>query len=296
MYLMTAKIIDGKKIAETMKNEIQDQIRVLHSKGIHPRLTAILVGEDPASKVYIRNKEQACLQAGLDHETLRLPTETTENDLLTHIRRLNADPAVSGILVQLPLPKTIQESAIIEAIEPRKDVDCFHPENIGRLMTGEARFLPCTPAGVVELLVREGIPTDGRHVVIVGRSNIVGKPLANMLIQKSPRGNATVTLCHTATLDLGYFTRQADILIVAVGKPERITGEMIKPGAVVIDVGINRINDTSAPSGFRLCGDVHFESAARVASAITPVPGGVGPMTIVMLLHNTLKAAELQRS
>lgn len=293
---MSARLIDGKATAAAIQNEIQHQIHQWHKQNIRPKLTAILVGEDPASKVYIRNKEQACSAAGLDHETFRLPADTSEDELIRLIQKLNNDRAVSGILVQLPLPKSIRESAVIEAIDPRKDVDCFHPENIGRLMTGDAVFLPCTPAGVIELLMREGISPEGRHVVIVGRSNIVGKPLANMLIQKSPRANATVTLCHTATPDLKRFTTQADILIAAVGKPEILTGEMIKPGAVVIDVGINRIADASSKTGFRLCGDVHFESACSVASAITPVPGGVGPMTIVMLLRNTLKAAELQHS
>lgn len=288
---MSAKLIDGKTIAAEIKNEVRQELSALLHKSIRPKLAAVLVGEDPASQVYIRNKEKACAEAGLDHETFRLPAETPQDELLRLITRLNNEKAVSGILVQLPLPKHISEPAVIDAIAVTKDVDCFHPYNIGRLMTGDALFLPCTPAGVVELLVREGITISGKHAVIVGRSNIVGKPLANMLVQKSPRANATVTLCHTGTSDLMNVTRQADILIAAAGKPEMITGDMIRPGTVVIDVGINRVPDKNSKSGSRLTGDVHFESAKEIASAITPVPGGVGPMTIAMLLKNTLKAA-----
>ncbi len=289
---MSAKLIDGKAVAAEIKNEVRREMADLHQKNIHPKLAAVLVGEDPASQVYIRNKEKACAEAGLDHETFRLPADTSQEELLRLIARLNTDNGVSGILVQLPLPKHISEPAVIDAIAVNKDVDCFHPYNIGRLMTGDALFLPCTPAGVVELIVREGISISGKHAVIVGRSNIVGKPLANMLVQKSSRANATVTICHTGTSDLINITRQADILIAAAGKPEMITGEMIRPGAVVIDVGINRVPDASSKSGARLTGDVHFESAKKIAGAITPVPGGVGPMTIAMLLKNTLKAAE----
>ncbi len=288
---MSARIIDGKKISGDIKAEVAEEIRELHKLGIRPQLAAILVGDNPASKIYIKNKEQACAEAGIDHQTIRLTSETTQTELLNRIERLNEDVAVSGILVQLPLPPHINESAVIDAISVQKDVDCFHPYNIGRLMTGEALFLPCTPAGVVELLIREGYIPNGMHIVIVGRSNIVGKPLANMLVQKSSRANATVTLCHTGTADMASITRQADILIAAAGKPGMITADMLKSGAVVIDVGINRVEDKASKSGFRLVGDVDYESAKEIASAITPVPGGVGPMTIAMLLKNTILAA-----
>lgn len=289
---MSAHIIDGKKISANIKAEVRNEVAQLHQQGIKPHLAAILVGDDPASKVYIKNKEQGCSDTGIEHITHRLSKDTTQEELLSLIRQLNDNSSVSGILVQLPLPEHISDSAIIDAISVDKDVDCFHPYNIGRLMTGDAVFLPCTPAGVVELLMREGYAPNGKHVVIVGRSNIVGKPIANMLVQKSSRANATVTLCHTGTRELSRITRQADILIAAAGKAEMITGDMIKLGAVVIDVGINRIADTSAKTGFRLVGDVHFDSAKETASAITPVPGGVGPMTIAMLLKNTILAAK----
>ncbi len=288
---MSAVIIDGKKIAEEIKLEIKQEVEALKKRNIIPKLTAVLVGENPASQVYVRNKGKACVEAGMDHETIHLPAETEETKLLDLIRQLNDDKKVSGILVQLPLPKHIRESAVINAIAPHKDVDCFHPYNVGKMAMGDPIFLPCTPAGIQELLTRSGIDTDGKHTVIVGRSNIVGKPLANMLIQKSKGANATVTVCHTGTPDMAYFTKQADIVIAAAGKPEMLTGAMLKKGAVVIDVGINRIDDPTTKSGTRLVGDVHFDSAKEVASAITPVPGGVGPMTIAMLLKNTLKAA-----
>lgn len=288
---VSALIIDGKKISEEIKAEIKTEVEKLKQQNIIPKLVAVLVGENPASQVYVRNKGKACVEVGMDNETLNLPANTTEQKLLELISQLNKDPKVSGILVQLPLPKQINESAIINAIAPEKDVDCFHPFNVGKLSIGEPVFLPCTPAGVQELLLRSGIDPSGKHTVIVGRSNIVGKPLASMLIQKAKGANSTVTVVHTGTPDMTYFIKQADIVVAAAGKAQMITGDMIKKGAVVIDVGINRIEDKSTKSGTRLVGDVHFESAKEMASAITPVPGGVGPMTIIMLMKNTMKAA-----
>ncbi|NUM82329.1 bifunctional 5,10-methylene-tetrahydrofolate dehydrogenase/5,10-methylene-tetrahydrofolate cyclohydrolase [bacterium] len=287
---MSAAIIDGKKIAEDIKNEIASEVLKLKQTGVVPHLSVVLVGDNPASEVYVRNKGKMCEEVGMSHETIKLPVSTFQDELLTLIGELNANPKVSGILVQLPLPKQINESVIINSIDPFKDVDCFHPFNVGKLSIGEPVFLPCTPAGVQELLLRSNADPSGKHTVIVGRSNIVGKPLASMLIQKSKGANSTVTVCHTGTKDLSYHTKQADILIAAMGQAEVIRGDMIKPGAVVIDVGMNRVADASKKSGFRLTGDVHFDSAKEVASAITPVPGGVGPMTIIMLMKNTLKA------
>ncbi|MCB0833052.1 MAG: bifunctional 5,10-methylene-tetrahydrofolate dehydrogenase/5,10-methylene-tetrahydrofolate cyclohydrolase [Bacteroidetes bacterium] len=290
---MSASIIDGKQIASEIKDEIRDDVARLRARGIVPKLVAVLVGENPASQVYVRNKGIACRDVGMDHETINLPSETTQGALLSLIEKLNVDQSTSGILVQLPLPKHINENSIIHAINPAKDVDCFHPSNVGRISTGDPLFLPCTPAGCQELLLRSGNDPAGKHVVIVGRSNIVGKPLANMLIQKTNGANATVTICHTGTRDVAFFTKQADIVVAAAGKAEVITGDMLKSGCAVIDVGINRLKDESKKSGYRLVGDVHFESAKDVAGAITPVPGGVGPMTIVMLLKNTMKAAQI---
>lgn len=289
---LSAFIIDGKKIAEDIKAEIKVEVAQLKTQNIVPKLVAVLVGDNPASQVYVRNKGKTCVELGMDNETITMPAETTEKTLLELIQKLNNDPTVSGILIQLPLPKQINESSVINSIAPEKDVDCFHPVNVGKLSIGEPEFLPCTPAGVQELLVRSGIDPAGKHTVIVGRSNIVGKPLANMLIQKAKGANSTVTVCHTGTPDMTYFIKQADIVVAAAGKAQMITGDMIKKGAVVIDVGINRIEDKNTKSGTRLVGDVHFESAKEAASAITPVPGGVGPMTIIMLMKNTLQAAK----
>lgn len=288
---MSAFIIDGKKIAEEIKAEIKLEVEKLKQQNIIPKLVAVLVGDNPASQVYVRNKGKTCIELGMDNETITLSADTTEKALLELIHTLNEDPKVSGILIQLPLPKQINESIVINSIAPGKDVDCFHPFNVGKLAIGEPVFLPCTPAGVQELLLRSGIDPSGKHTVIVGRSNIVGKPLANMLIQKAKGANSTVTICHTGTPDMTYFIKQADIVVAAAGKAQMITGDMIRKGAVVIDVGINRIEDKTTKSGTRLVGDVHFDSAKEVASAITPVPGGVGPMTIIMLMKNTLKAA-----
>lgn len=291
---MSARIIDGKAIAETIRGEVRDDAAAfVRQYGRPPGLAFVLVGDNPASQVYVRNKGKACEEAGIHGVTDRYPADMTEAALLQRIDELNADPAIDGMLVQLPLPSHINEQRVIERISPLKDVDGFHPVNVGKLVIGLDAFAPCTPAGIVEMMLRSGVETSGKHAVIVGRSNIVGKPMANLLVQKRTGANAVVTICHTAAPDLKIFTRQADILVVAAGRPEVIRGDDIKPGAVVIDVGINRIPDSSTKTGTRLVGDVHFSSAIEVASMITPVPGGVGPMTIAMLLKNTLKAARL---
>ncbi len=276
-----AKIIDGKAISAKERESIAKLTKELTDKGTTPGLAVIIVGEDPASTVYVRNKERACIEVGFNSWVIRMPEETTESELLSKIEKLNGDCQVDGILVQLPLPRHIDEKKVIAAISPEKDVDAFHLENTGRIMVGDYKYLPCTPAGIMTMLEHENIDVCGKECVVVGRSNIVGKPMAMLLLNKS----GTVTVCHSKTKDLAEVTRRADILVVAVGKAEFITGDMIKPGAVVIDVGINRCEDG------KLRGDVHFESAEKVASAITPVPGGVGPMTITTLLKNTLTAA-----
>lgn len=285
---MTAAVLDGKLLAKTIQAEIAVEVQEFVEKyAVVPCLATVLVGDDPASEVYIRNKRQACERVGMESRHQTLPGTTTEQQLLDLVQSLNNDAGVHGILVQLPLPKQITEANILHAVNPAKDVDCFHPENVGRLVQGAPRFLPCTPHGCQQLLVRNGIDPAGKHVVVVGRSDIVGKPLANMLIQKAPGADATVTLCHSRTRDLPSITKQADILIAAIGRPKFVTAEMVKPGAVVIDVGINRTE-----SG--LCGDVDYATVSQVASHITPVPGGVGPLTITMLLKNTLTACRDQ--
>ena len=277
-----AKIIDGKAVSQHLRGEIAKEVETLQKEtGITPGLAVILVGDDPASAVYVRNKRRACEETGIRSSVFELTMETTEDELLALLEKLNKDDTVDGILVQLPLPRHISEEKVIAAIDPSKDVDAFHAENVGKIMLGKYDFLPCTPAGVMELLHYYDIPVAGKDCVVVGRSNIVGKPQAMLLLAE----NGTVTICHSRTENLAEKTKNADILVVAVGRPDFITGEMIKPGATVIDVGINRKADG------KLCGDVHFESAERVAGAITPVPGGVGPMTITMLLKNTVKAA-----
>lgn len=286
-----AQIIDGNAIAAEIKQEIKAEVQGLREKGIEPHLSVIIVGSDPASQVYVRNKHKDCLEVGIRSTVIEMPEDTTRADLLAQIEKLNHDTSVHGILVQSPLPRGLDEQEAFQAISPLKDVDCFHPENVGLLTQGRPRFLPCTPAGVVEILVRTGIGIAGKYIVIVGRSNIVGRPLANMLTQKSDRGNATVTICHTRTRGLSYYTRQADIVIAAAGSSGIITGDMLNNNCVVIDVGVNRMEDPSVKGGFRLVGDVDFESAEKVASYITPVPGGVGPLTRAMLLKNTVIAA-----
>ncbi len=289
---MAAKIIDGKQIAADMRAELKEEVAKLKEQGIVPGLGVILVGEDPASQSYVRAKERACEELGIYSDDNRLPADTTQQDLIALINRMNTDQKINGILVQLPLPKHLDESEVLLAINPDKDVDGFHPTNIGKMMAGQAAFLPCTPHGIIQLLQRSGVKIEGSHVVIVGRSNIVGKPLANMLIQKNKGGNATVTVCHTRTADLAYQTRQADIIIAAAGRPNTITADMVKDGVVVIDVGVNRIEDKTSKKGYRLIGDVDFEAVKEKASLITPVPGGVGPMTITMLLYNTVESAK----
>lgn len=290
---MAAKIIDGIAISEEIRSELEEKVARLSANGTTPGLGVILVGDNPASRSYVTAKERACERIGIYSDDNRMPADTSEADLLNKIDQMNQNPRIHGILVQLPLPKHIDESTILLAIDPAKDVDGFHPMNVGKMMIGEETFFPCTPHGVVQMLMRSGIETAGKHVVVVGRSNIVGKPVANMLLQKKEGANATVTLCHTGTTDLGSFTRQADILIAASGWPNTITTDMIKPDAVVIDVGVNRVQDASKKNGYRLVGDVDFDGASTVASHITPVPGGVGPMTITMLLYNTVLSAEM---
>jgi methylenetetrahydrofolate dehydrogenase (NADP+)/methenyltetrahydrofolate cyclohydrolase len=289
---MTAQIIDGKKIAQQMREELKKEVEHLKAKGIVPGLGVVLVGQDPASQSYVRSKERACEKIGIYSDDNRLPAETTQNELLKLIAKMNEDHKIDGILVQLPLPEQIDEQAVLLAIDPNKDVDGFHPVNIGKMVAGQKAFLPCTPHGIIQLLIQSGVTIEGSHVVIVGRSNIVGKPLANLLIQKAPNRNATVTVCHTRTKNISEQTRQADILIAAAGKPDTITDDMIKDGAVVIDVGVNRVEDPSKEKGYRLVGDVDFESVKEKAGLITPVPGGVGPMTITMLLYNTVESAK----
>jgi len=275
-----------------MRGELAGEIAALGSGGVRPGLAVVLVGENPASQVYVRMKGRACDDAGLYHETHRLPAETSEGEVLALVDRLNADARIHGILVQLPLPRQVPAQRVLQRIAPRKDVDGFHPENVGKVFVGDpSGFRPATPYGVQQLLLKSGVETSGAHAVIVGRSNIVGRPMAALLLQDGPGGNATVTVCHSRTRDIAGVTRSADILIVAMGKPEFVTGEMIRPGAVVIDVGVNRVADPSTRTGYRLVGDVKFAEGAEVAAAITPVPGGVGPMTITMLLYNTVQAA-----
>ncbi|MEI7902174.1 MAG: bifunctional methylenetetrahydrofolate dehydrogenase/methenyltetrahydrofolate cyclohydrolase FolD [bacterium] len=289
---MSATILDGKQLAADMRADIAAQVAKLKAEtAVTPGLGVILIGVDPASTSYVTAKEKACEEAGMYSQDVRVPATTTHDEALALVRRMNADPRIHGILVQLPLPKHIDESAVINAIAPEKDVDGFTPVNVGRMMIGDTCYLPCTPHGIIQMLLRAGVPTSGKHAVVVGRSNIVGKPVAHLLMRKAEGGNATVTVCHTGTRDLALFTRQADILVVAAGRPNTVTGDMIKPGAVVIDVGVNRIADATKKCGFRLTGDVDFDSAKTVASLITPVPGGVGPMTITLLLYNTLEAA-----
>jgi methylenetetrahydrofolate dehydrogenase (NADP+)/methenyltetrahydrofolate cyclohydrolase len=288
----SAKLIDGTAIAQAMRTELIAEIGALKAQGVTPGLAAVLVGENPASATYVRMKGKACDEAGLYHETLDRPKDMTEADLLALVDRLNADPKIHGILVQLPLPKHINTGRVLLRIDPGKDVDGFHPVNVGKVSSGDGSgFRPATPYGVQQLLVRSGVETTGAHAVIVGRSNIVGRPMAALLLQDAPGGNATVTVCHSRTRNIAAVTREADILIVAMGKPEFVTGAMVRSGAVVIDVGVNRVDDPTAKKGYRLVGDVKFDEVVQVASAITPVPGGVGPMTITMLLVNTVQAA-----
>jgi methylenetetrahydrofolate dehydrogenase (NADP+)/methenyltetrahydrofolate cyclohydrolase len=291
---VSARILDGAAIAAAIREEIAGEVRALAATGTIPGLAVVIVGDDPASQLYVKSKGQACHEAGMLSETVRLPAETTEAELLAVVDRLNADPAIHGFLVQLPLPRHIDAEQVLNRIAPAKDVDGFHPVNVGRLSVGDpAAFRPATPYGVQQMLIRSGIETRGAHAVILGRSNIVGKPMASLFLQDAPGGNATVTVCHSRSRDLPGLTRQADILVVAIGKPAFVTRDMVRPGAVVIDVGINRVTDPAEPKGYRVVGDVDYGPVSEVASAITPVPGGVGKMTIAMLLMNTLQAARL---
>ncbi len=291
---MTAEIISGKEVAKTIRAELTEEVADLkQTRGIVPGLATVLVGEDPASVSYVTAKGKACDKIGINSFQHNLPADTPEDELLKLIDQLNNNDEVNGILVQLPLPGHIDENRVLYAIDPDKDVDGFHPVNVGRLVIGEEVFPPCTPAGIRELIVRGGTPTEGAELVVVGRSNIVGKPVAVMMLQKKDGANATVTVCHTRTRNMAEHTRRADILIVAAGRPRAITADMVKPGATVIDVGVNRIGTTSSGKA-KLAGDVDFEAVKEVAGKITPVPGGVGPMTITMLMKNTVKAAKLK--
>lgn len=291
---MSAVIIDGKAIAQNVRKEVAEQVKELNAKGISPCLAVILVGNNPASVSYVTGKQKALAEAGMTDKSVHLPEDTSEEELVELIERLNSDKTVNGILVQLPLPKHINEDRVITAITPEKDVDGFHPVNVGNLMIGRKAFLPCTPHGVIVLLEKMNIETSGKHCVIIGRSNIVGKPLA--ILMSSKKVNSTVTICHTGTKDIESIVKQADIIVAAAGHPMTVTKHMVKPGAVVIDVGVNRIPDSTKKSGFRLTGDVDFEAVSEIASYITPVPGGVGPMTIAMLMVNTLEAAKNQNN
>ncbi len=290
---MTAQLIKGAEIAAQIREELKKEIAELKAKhNVVPGLVTVLVGADPASQVYVGGKEKTSKELGIYSERYDLPEKTTQKELIALIEKLNKDPKINGILVQLPLPRHLNEEEVLYAIDPKKDVDGFHPVNVGKLMIGEPDYLPCTPAGIQQLLIRSGTKIDGAEVVVVGRSNIVGKPIANILLQKKPGANATVTICHTGTRDLAFHTKRADILIVAAGRPKAITGDMVKEGVVVIDVGVNEVGKTA--DGKRiLVGDVDFDTVKEKAKAITPVPGGVGPMTITMLMMNTVRAAKL---
>jgi methylenetetrahydrofolate dehydrogenase (NADP+)/methenyltetrahydrofolate cyclohydrolase len=287
------RLISGNEISSSIYGELKERIASLKAKGVIPGLAVILVGEDPASQVYVRMKGKKCEELGMNSFTFVLPADTPEKELLKKVDELNNDEKIHGFLVQLPLPKHIDEDKVINAIDPKKDVDGFHPNNVGRMLIGKPLFLPATPAGIQQMLVRSGVETSGKHVVIVGRSNIVGKPMAAMLVQKGNGADGTVTVVHSRTKDIASYTKTADILIVAIGKAGFITKDMVKNGAVVIDVGTNRVEDRTSEKGSRLTGDVDFENVKEITSAITPVPGGVGPMTICMLMSNTVKAAEL---
>lgn len=293
---MTARILDGEALARQLRAELAQEVARLQAEhGLVPGLAVVLVGDDPASMSYVRGKRKAATEVGMRSQESRFAADLAQADLVAEVERLNADAAVHGILVQLPLPKGLDEEAALNAVDPGKDVDGLHPVSLGRLLRGQEGFLPCTPHGVKQILMRSGVDVGGKHVVMVGRSALVGRPLANILTQKAPGANATVTLCHTGTTDLAAHTRRADVLVVAAGRVNTITADMVKPGAVVIDVGVNQVVDPSRKRGYRLVGDVDFEAVKEVASAITPVPGGVGPWTITMLLYNTVLAAKRAR-
>jgi methylenetetrahydrofolate dehydrogenase (NADP+)/methenyltetrahydrofolate cyclohydrolase len=291
---LPAELIDGRAIAKRIREDVAERVKKLAERGIKPGLAVVLVGDDPASEVYVNSKGKATEEAGMHSLTIRLEADTSQSELLAQVEALNDNPEIHGILVQMPLPKQIDPDFIIRAVDPRKDVDGFHPMNVGKMLVGERDgFVPCTPAGIQILLKESGVKTPGKNCVIIGRSNIVGKPMAALMMQNNPEANCTVTVCHSHTADLEDYTRSADILIVAAGRAGIVNGDMVKKGAVVIDVGTNRVEDKTAKSGFRLQGDVDFDSVRKVASKITPVPGGVGPMTIAMLMANTVRAAEM---
>ena len=289
---MTARLIDGKKIAAEIRGELAARVTSLKERGITPRLAAVLVGDDPASAVYVSTKEKTAAKMGIASEIIRRPAATTDAELRALIDELNCRDDLHGYIIQSPLPKGLNEAALVELIDPAKDIDGFHPANVGAMTLGYPRLLPCTPAGIMELLARSAIPIRGADAVVLGRGNIVGRPLSVLLSLKGERGDASVTLCHSRTRNLADHCRRADILVLAMGRPESITGDMVKPGATIIDVGINRIDDATRPKGYRLVGDAHFPSVSEVAGAITPVPGGVGPMTVAMLMANAVTAAE----
>jgi len=292
---VSARLIDGAALGKRIRAEVAVEVKGFAQRGVTPGLAVVLVGDDPASAVYVRSKGRACEEAGMKSVTHHLPASTSQDELLSLIAGINADPTIHGLLIQLPLPKHIDSRRVLHAVDPLKDVDGFHPINVGKLVLGDPTgFRPATPYGVQQLLIREGIETKGAHAVVLGRSTLVGRPMANLLIQDGPGGNATVTICHSRSRELGSITCRADILIVAIGKPKLVTADMVRPGAVVIDVGTSRVEDVTARRGYRLSGDVDFDAVKEKASAITPVPGGVGPMTIAMLLVNTLQAARLQ--
>ncbi len=292
---MTARIIDGTAVGKAIREELKNEVAELAKKGVVPGITVVIVGEDPASQVYVKMKGKAATELGMKSDTIRLPATVPQAELLALVDKLNADKSVHGILVQAPLPKGLNFEQVVNRISPTKDVDGFHPGNVGKVVRGDKdAFRPCTPAGVIELLLRNGVETKGARAVILGRSMIVGRPVANMMLQDNVGGNATVTVCHTKTRDLARITCEAEILVVAAGKPEIVGGDMIRPGAVVIDVGVNRVDDPTSEKGYRLTGDVNFKEASQVAGMITPVPGGVGPMTIAMLMKNTVQAARQQ--
>lgn len=291
---MTARIIDGKSIAAQIRADLVPRIDALKGRGISPRLAAVLVGDDPASQSYVNSKKKAAEELGMGSEITRRPATSSQAELLALVVELNRRDDLHGYIIQSPLPKGLDESELVEHIDPKKDIDGFHPHNVGLMTLGDGTLLPCTPAGILELLIRSNIPTSGAEVVVLGRGNIVGRPLSILLSRKGKGGDATVTLCHSRTRDLAVHTRRADILILAMGQPEMVTGEMVKPGATVIDVGINRVEDSAFAKGYRLVGDAQFASVSEVAGAITPVPGGVGPMTVAMLMQNTVLAAEMQ--
>lgn len=294
---MTARLIDGVALGKQIRAEVAAEVARLGASSRKPGLAVVLVGEDPASKAYVGSKEKACLEAGMHSVKVTRTADIPESELLGIIDDLNADPLIDGILVQLPLPKHMNTEKVLNRVDPRKDVDGFHPVNVGKLVIGDPTALrPCTPYGVQQMLIRSGIETRGAHAVIIGRSTIVGKPMANLLIQQGPGGDATVTVCHSRTRDLPAVCRSADIIVAAIGKPEFVTADFVRPGAVIIDVGINRVDDASLPRGYRLTGDVKYAECAELASAITPVPGGVGPMTIAMLMQNTLQAMTQART